>query len=450
MTEWPADNVQRRKVAELIPYARNSRTHDEAQVAQIAASIKEWGWTTPVLIDPEGGLIAGHGRILAAQKLGIADVPCMVAEGWTEAQKRAYVIADNKLALNAGWDDDLLKLELGELQDFDFDLSLTGFDDDELSALLAEDGTEGLTDEDAVPDVPAVPVTVEGDVWLLGRHRLMCGDSTSIDAVDKLMDGASADFCFTSPPYGQQRDYKKSIDDWDAMMNGVYSILPVKDGAQVLVNLGLIHSKKEWQPYWESWVDFMRSAGWLRFGLYVWDQGAGMMGDHQGRLAPSFELIFHFCKENKRAKKTAKSKLAGTITSSKGQRGKDGTIKERTGAGKPIQDTKVRDGVIRVNRQLSIAKAGGHPAPFPVELCRELSMPWVKREDICYEPFTGSGTQIINCEQEGFLFRGMELAPEYVDVAVKRWQNFTGQQATLEGDTRTFADIEAERCKAAA
>jgi len=269
----------------------------------------------------------------------------------------------------------------------------------------------------------------------------MCGDSTSIDAVDKLMDGQKADFCFTSPPYGQQREYKQAIDDWDDMMSGVYAALPVKDGAQVLVNLGLIHSDKEWQPYWDKWIDFMRSAGWLRFGLYVWDQGAGMMGDHHGRLAPSFELIFHFCKENKRASKTAQSKFAGTITSDKGQRGKDGVMRQCTGAGKPIQDTKVRDGVIRVNRQLSIAKAGGHPAPFPVELCKELSLPWVKRGDICFEPFTGSGTQIINCEQEGFVFHGMELAPAYVDVAVNRWQDFTGKQAIHEESGEKFPTI---------
>jgi len=199
--KWPADKVERRNVADLIPYARNSRTHSAEQVSQIAASIKEWGWTVPVLIEPEGGLIAGHGRILAAQKLGIKDVPCMVAEGWTDAQKKAYIIADNKLALNAGWDDAMLKVEMGELDALDFDLSLTGFGADELAAFFVEE-TEGLTDEDAVPDAPAVPVTVEGDVWLLGRHRLMCGDSTSIDAVERLMDGRKANMLHTDPPYG--------------------------------------------------------------------------------------------------------------------------------------------------------------------------------------------------------------------------------------------------------
>jgi len=202
LPDWPADKVERRKVTDLTPYARNSRTHSDEQVAQIAASIKEWGFTNPILIDPEGGIIAGHGRLMAAQRLGLEDVPCVTASGWTEAQKRAYVIADNKLALNAGWDNDMLAVEFGELKDLDFDLSLTGFDDDELGSLLADERAEGLADEDAVPEAPADPVTVEGDVWLLGRHRLMCGDSTSIDAVDKLMDGRKANMLHTDPPYG--------------------------------------------------------------------------------------------------------------------------------------------------------------------------------------------------------------------------------------------------------
>ena len=182
MTNWPADKAKRQKTNSLIPYARNSRTHSEQQVSQIAASIKEWGWTTPVLVDEDGGIIAGHGRVLAAQKLGIDDVPTIVATGWTKAQKAAYVLADNQLPQNAGWDMDLLSVEMKDLDAEGFDLSLMGFNDDMLANMLNEE-TEGLTDEDAVPDVPADPVTVEGDVWVLGNHKVMCGDSTSIDAV---------------------------------------------------------------------------------------------------------------------------------------------------------------------------------------------------------------------------------------------------------------------------
>lgn len=205
MKHWPADKVERRKVSDLTPYARNSRTHSDEQVAQIAASIKEWGWTVPVLIEPDGGIIAGHGRVMAAQRLGITEVPCMIADGWSEGQKRAYIIADNKLALNAGWDDEMLRVEFAELGDMGFDLGLTGFGEMELDALLA-DKTEGLTDPDDVPDAPEIPVTVDGDVWLLGRHRIICGSSTEADTVDKVLNGVEPHLMVTDPPYGVEYD----------------------------------------------------------------------------------------------------------------------------------------------------------------------------------------------------------------------------------------------------
>jgi ParB-like chromosome segregation protein Spo0J len=195
---WPADKIERRQIDSLLPYANNARTHTDEQVAQIAASMNEWGWTNPVLVDEAGMIIAGHGRVMAARKLGFDQVPVMVADGWTDAQKKAYILADNQLALNAGWDTDLLKVELQGLKELDFDLGLLGFAD--LDGMLAEP-VVGLTDEDAVPEAPDMPTTVEGDVWLLGRHRLMCGDSTSVDAVRRLMDGRKANICFTSPPY---------------------------------------------------------------------------------------------------------------------------------------------------------------------------------------------------------------------------------------------------------
>ncbi|CAB4161093.1 ParB/Sulfiredoxin [uncultured Caudovirales phage] len=185
----PADKVEQWDINKLVPYARNARTHTDEQVAQIAASIKEWGFTTAVLVDEYGGIIAGHGRTLAAQRLKMTTVPVMVAAGWSDAKKRAYVIADNKLALNAGWDNELLALEFAELKDLDFDLDLTGFTADEIAALMPVDVTDGLVDEDQIPEVPEVSITVQGDVWVLGKHRLMCGDSTSIDAVEKLTGG---------------------------------------------------------------------------------------------------------------------------------------------------------------------------------------------------------------------------------------------------------------------
>ena len=193
--------ITQRNVTDLIPYARNSRTHSDEQVAQIAASIKEFGWTNPILVDSDGSIIAGHGRLLAARKLGYDEVPTIELGHLTPAQKKAYVIADNQLALNAGWDTDLLMLELQELKDCDFDLDLLGFDPKELDKLLEPEQVEGLTDEDAVPDAPDEPKTRLGDIYLLGNHRLMCGDSTSIDAVEKLMDGKKVDIVFTDPPY---------------------------------------------------------------------------------------------------------------------------------------------------------------------------------------------------------------------------------------------------------
>jgi len=187
-------------VNKLIPYVNNARVHSDEQVAQIAASIKEFGWTNPILIDNKNGLIAGHGRLLAARKLGITEVPAIQLDNLTETQKKALILADNKLALNASWDNELLSLELDELKSLDFELDLIGFTDDEMLALMPE-VVEGLTDEDAVPDVPETPVTVLSDIWILGNHRLMCGDSTSIDAVEKLMNGQKADMVFTDPPY---------------------------------------------------------------------------------------------------------------------------------------------------------------------------------------------------------------------------------------------------------
>lgn len=202
---WPADKVEKRSIVGLIPYARNSRVHSDAQISQIAASIREWGWTVPVLIEPNGGIIAGHGRVMAAKLLGISEIPCMIADGWTDAQKRAYVIADNKLTLNADWDEDALRVEMAGLAELDFDLSLTGFGADELAGLLIDE-TVGLTDENAAPPVPEVPVTTDGDVWLLGRHRITCGSSTDARTVGRALAGVKPHLMVTDPPYGVEYD----------------------------------------------------------------------------------------------------------------------------------------------------------------------------------------------------------------------------------------------------
>ncbi len=195
--------VERRSIDRLIPYIRNARTHSEEQIAQVAASIVEFGWTNPILVGADGVIIAGHARLLAARKLGMTEVPVIVLEHLTETQRRALVLADNRLALNAGWDEEMLRVELESLQEEGFDLDIVGFTDDDIEDLLrdSEQVIEGGTDEDAVPETPETAVTVPGDVWVLGEHRLLCGDSTQMEAVEKVLAGGLADMVFTDPPY---------------------------------------------------------------------------------------------------------------------------------------------------------------------------------------------------------------------------------------------------------
>src|SRR5215472_767091 len=205
MNEWPADQVERWPIERLIPYASNARTHTDEQVALLAGSIREWGWTMPVLVDETGNLIAGHGRVLAARQLGLANIPTMTARGWSDAQIRAYRIADNQLAQRAGWDDELLHLELTELKSGGYNLDLIGFSDNELAGLLA-DRTEGLTDPDEVLPVPEVPISRPSDLWICGRHRLLCGDACEADDVARLLGPAKPHLMVTDPPYGVEYD----------------------------------------------------------------------------------------------------------------------------------------------------------------------------------------------------------------------------------------------------
>lgn len=281
---------------------------------------------------------------------------------------------------------------------------------------------------------------------LRSRHRLVCGDSTSTDAIDKLMDGERADLLFTSPPYAQQRDYgaaKEKVSDWDALMQGVFSAAPVKDGAQILVNLGLVHRDGEWLPYWDAWIAWMREAGWRRFGWYVWDQGPGLPGDWNGRLAPSHEFIFHFNKETRRANKFLDKKPENLKdkTGDQGLRGKDGKISALTNGKASLQPTKIADSVIRVNRHAGAVPGGKHPAVFSVAFAEFIQKCYTKEGDVVFEPFCGSGTQIIAAEKTGVRCFGSELDPIYCDVAVRRFQNFTGEDVVLEASGETFNSI---------
>ena len=440
MNKWPASKVISMRVELLVPYARNARTHSDQQVDQIAASIKEWGWTNPVLIDDSNGVIAGHGRILAAKKIGIEQVPVMVADGWTEQQKRAYVIADNKLALNADWDHELLPLELGELKDMGADLGLIGFDDAELDVILRKSlNDDETTDADETPEPKEEIKTKTGDIWILGENRIACGDNSNKEIVNKLMAGKCVDLCFTSPPYAQQREYTKESQEkaatWDEMMQGAFSALIPSDDCQILVNLGLIHRDNEWIEYWKGWLEWMNGKGWRRFGWYVWDQGFGLPGNWNGRFAPSHEWIFHLNKKSVAPTKWVDKKnenIKRRVECESTMRTADGKTKKFTNPEASAQTTKIPDSVVRIGRQVG---SDGHPAQYPVNLVTAILHSF---KGVVYDPFAGSGTTIIGAEQIDRCCYAIEISPQYVDIAVRRWQKFTGEKAILESTGEEF------------
>jgi len=372
----------------------------------------------PIVVDPDFVVLGGNMRLKAAQEAGLKEVPVYIAS-WEEAKHKEFIIKDN-LAFGE-WDWDMLANEWDaeELGDWGLDVP------------LEEEHTEGLTDPDDVPEVPKEAKTKKGDVWLLGTHRVMCGDSTSAADVSKLMDGRQADLCFTSPPYGQQRDYgeaKEAVQDWNALMLGVFQNLQMKPDGQVLVNLGLIHRDNEVQLYWSEWMEWMRTQGWRRFGWYVWDQCHGLPGDWMGRFAPSFEFVFHFNKQSKKPNHIVdKNPENIKVATGLGLRQKDGKIKRLTSGEKGLNPKKISDNVIRAQRETGTIRSE-HPATFSVEFAETFIKSW---SGLIYEPFLGSGTTLIAAEQNGESCYGMELDPKYCDVIVKRWENFTGKKAEL-------------------
>jgi len=452
---WPLDRLR--------PYAHNPRTHSSDQVARLAASLVEFGWTLPLLVSSDGALVAGHGRLEAARRLGLDTVPVIRLDHLTDAQRRAYLIADNQLALDAGWDEERLTAELHALNGGGFDLDLLGFAEAELDRLMApldDDDAEAGEDAadsaeaDAAPEPPVDPVSRTGDLWILGAHRLLCGDSAAATDVTRVMNGEAAALCFTSPPYGQQRDYADGgVADWDGLMQGVFARLQgvMRDDGQVLVNLGLIHRDGEWLPYWSDWLDWMRGQGWRRFGLYVWDQGPGLPGDWGGRLAPSFELVFHFNRQGRKPNKIVPCKYAGQDTHlradghSTAMRKADGSVGAWTHAGQPTQDHRIPDSVIRIGRHKARGIEVEHPAVFPVALAEHVIAAFTDQGDVCFEPFSGSGTTIVAAETQGRICRAVERAPAYVDVAVRRWNAlFPDRPARLENGAG-FAETAAAR-----
>lgn len=452
---WTATEVASRPVAELAPYAGNARTHPPEQVAQIVASIQEFGFVNPVIVDEAGEIIAGHGRVLAAQQMGLAAVPVIVRAGLSEAQKRGLRLADNKIALNSGWDEKLLAEELAALSEIEgFSIDITGFDGAEIDKLVGKPREESPAEDeddpaDAEVEQPRQRVARTGDVWLMGDHRLMCGDSTSRGDVAKLLAGEPAALLFTSPPYGHQRNYTTGgIGDWDVLMRGVFGQAAdaVAPAGQILVNLGLIHRDSEWHPYWTDWIEWMRSQGWRRFGWYVWDQGPGLPGDWNGRFAPSFEFVFHFNREPRRPNKIIASKWAGDPLKMSGLRKPDGTMSGNSHLGRDIQPFRIPDNVLRITRHKERGIEVEHPAVFPVRLPAFVIESFTDEGEVVLEPFCGSGTTLLACQRTGRRGRAMEIGGEYVDLAIARWrQNHPDEPVTLADDGRSYDEIAAER-----
>ena len=392
-----------RAPAALTFYPGNARTHSEEQVAQIAASIEEFGFCNPVLVDGEDGVIAGHGRLLAAMSLGLSEVPCIRLGHLSDVQKRALVIADNRLALSAGWDLDMLAFELAQLSSDGFDLALTGFDLDEIDALLQRaTGTAGLTDEDEVPQVERGPaVTLPGNVWLMGAHRLMCGSCADADAVGELMQSDRADLCLSDPPYGLDKsagsgknDYVGYVDTRENLEQLAAEWLPIARSVSpvVVFSCGVTNQWIYPEPNWVMCWFYAGGPARSPWGFNCW-QPFLCYGNEPGLAA-----------------------------------------------GKGARPDAVDLNIAAHESELD------HPCPKPVKLWEWFIERLVfKPAAVIYEPFCGSGTALIAAENERHAVRAMELTPHYVDVAVRRWQAYTGNEARLDGDGRSFDELAAER-----
>ena len=412
-----AQHIELWPIEKLIPFARNPRTHSDAQVAQIAASIAEFGFNNPILVDTKAGIIAGHGRLLAARKLQLKEVPVIMLDHLTEAQKRAYIIADNQLALNAGWDEEILGSELAALKDEDFNLGLIGFEDEELARLLAEqDADGGLTDEDTVPELPEKPASATGDLWILGNHKLLVGDATNRNDVTKLMSGDAADLIFTDPPYNV--DYtgyteerlkikgdRMSDADFKLFLEGAFSSCRavVKPGASLYV----CHSSS-WQ---REFQDALEAAGFEVRCQIIWAKNTFAWGF--GRYKFQHEPLFY-------------AHVEGEKDPWYGDKSQSTLWQEKKPAANRI-----------------------HPTAKPVELIERALLNSSKSGDTVADLFGGSGSTLIACERRGRKARLMEIDPKYADCIVQRYQEYTGKLAVLDGDGRTFVEIAQERKEAA-
>jgi DNA modification methylase len=412
-SEAMARRIEIWPIEKLIPYARNPRTHPDAQVAQLAASIAEFGFVNPVLVASDAGIMAGHGRLLGAQALKMKKVPVIVLDHLTPAQRKAYLLADNKLAELAGWDEDLLRMELKDLQLEEFDLGVIGFSDEELAELLADDEvTTGLKDEDAVPEVPERPVSVAGDVWLLGDHRVLCGDATDLKAVRRLVEGEQADLVFTDPPYnvdyeGYTADKltikgdKMKPAEFDKFLRGTFA--SYRAVVKQRASLYICHASSVQREFQNA----LEASGFEVRCQIIWAKNTFAWG--HGRYKFQHEPIF-YCHRAKQSDAWYGDKSQSTLWQEK----------------KPA-----------ANRL--------HPTMKPIELIERALLNSSKGGDCVLDLFGGSGSTLIACERRGRKSRLMELDPKYPDVIVKRWQEYTGQRAVLAKDGRSFEEVGAER-----
>ena len=402
-------------VGELAPYAANARTHTDEQIAQIAASIQEFGFTNPILSGSDGVIIAGHGRLLAAQRLGLKKVPVITLDHLTEAQRRALVIADNKIAENAGWDEELLRAELAALQEMEFDLDLVGFSDEELDDLLGDLEAEApgeVEGEDEVPETPEDPVSRPGDLWVLGNHRLLCGDSTVATDVERVLGGVTPLLMVTDPPYGVEYDPSwrnqtgaaktkrtgKVLNDDRADWSEAWALFP---GDVAYVWHGALHAT--------TVAESLIASGFIIRSQIIWAKDRLVLnrGDYHWQHEPCWYAV----------KKTGKGHWAGDR--------KQTTLWQISNKDQDAETV--------------------HGTQKPVECMRRPMLNNSSPGQAVYEPFMGSGTTLIAAETTGRVCLGIELNPAYVDVAVERWQQFTGQQAVLEGDGCSFAEIRDRR-----
>jgi len=399
---WPADRLIKWPIERLVPYARNARTHSDEQVAQVAASIREWGWTNPVLVSEDGGIIAGHCRVLAGRQLGLAEVPVMLATGWSEAQKRAYVLADNQLTLNAGWNPELLRLELGDLKELDFDLGLLGFGDAELAALTAN---PGLTDPDEVPEPPAVPICQRGEVWQLGRHRLMCGDATNAEDVARALGGIEPHLMVTDPPYGvdYDPDWRNRADRANGKPYGARAIGQVTNDDQSDWSAAYKLSPGEvayvWVPAGPPQFEFWRTLSASGFDIrmqIIWAKQQFPIG--RGHYHVQHEGCLYAVRHGKT-----------------GHWQGDRTQSTLWQIPKPQKSET------------------GHSTQKPVECMKRPIENNSSPGQAVYDPFVGSGTTIIAAEMTGRACHALEIDPTYCDVTIERWENFTGEKARRNG-----------------